>query len=74
MSLADELLNDFEDGEEEELLATELQARENGEEAVNVCEGDVIPGQVRGEWLESCECEGAGRVVRELWEFGEGNV
>ena len=49
MSLADELLNDFEDGEEEELLATELQARENGEEAVNVCEGDVIPGQVRGE-------------------------
>lgn len=30
MSLADELLNDFEDGEEEELLATELQARENG--------------------------------------------
>lgn len=29
MSLADELLNDFEDGEEEELLATEIQSREN---------------------------------------------
>ncbi|KAG0717700.1 U4/U6 small nuclear ribonucleoprotein Prp31 [Chionoecetes opilio] len=31
MSLADELLNDFEDGEEEEMLVTELQARENDE-------------------------------------------
>lgn len=29
MSLADELLNDFEDGEEDELLANDLQAREH---------------------------------------------
>ncbi|XP_071541465.1 U4/U6 small nuclear ribonucleoprotein Prp31 [Panulirus ornatus] len=29
MSLADELLNDFEDGEEDELLAAELQSREH---------------------------------------------
>ena len=31
MSLADELLNDFEDGEEEELLSNEIHAREERE-------------------------------------------
>ncbi|XP_076058438.1 pre-mRNA processing factor 31 [Oratosquilla oratoria] len=59
MSLADELLNDFDDGEEEELLANEIQAKEEKDDPMDEFK---IPLPVEKPVLKSV------RQVAKLWD------